>query len=175
MLKDFCSFGLQHWGSDEKGVQRTRRFLLEWLSFLCRYVPVGLMEVLPQLVNDRPPAYFGRDDLETLMASPQADDWVKISEILLGPVPEGFRFVPKHKANAYNVASYHPSTEELMTMGGDVDMASASVIDACKLDMGLPIVKPWTPEEKVNEEVVVEEGEKRQKVEENSKAYLKNV
>lgn len=36
MLKKFCSWGLEHWGSDGKGVETTRRFLLEWLSFLCR-------------------------------------------------------------------------------------------------------------------------------------------
>lgn len=36
MLRDFCSFGLQHWGSDSKGVETTRSFLLEWLSFLWR-------------------------------------------------------------------------------------------------------------------------------------------
>ena len=47
------------------------------------------------------PRYIGRDDLETLMASPRAADWVKISEMLLGPVPEGYVFTPKHKANAY--------------------------------------------------------------------------
>lgn len=46
-----------------------RRFLLEWLSFLCRYIPVGLLEVLPQKLNWRPPNYYGRSDLETLMAS----------------------------------------------------------------------------------------------------------
>lgn len=101
LLKDFVRFGLEHWGSDQKGVNRTRRYLLEWQSFLCRYIPVGLLEVLPQRINDRPSPYYGRNDLETLMASDQAVDWVKISEMLLGPVPEGFQFQPKHKANSY--------------------------------------------------------------------------
>ncbi len=42
-----------------QGVNTTRRFLLEWLSFLCRYVPVGIIEVsgLPQKINQRPPNY----------------------------------------------------------------------------------------------------------------------
>lgn len=101
ILRDFTSYGLEHWGSDTQGVEKTRRFLLEWLSFLCRYVPVGLLERLPQRVNERPPYYLGRDYLETLMASQQAADWIRISEMLLGPVPPNFVFLPKHKANAY--------------------------------------------------------------------------
>ncbi|XP_077187810.1 tRNA-dihydrouridine(47) synthase [NAD(P)(+)]-like [Paroedura picta] len=101
LLKDFTSYGLEHWGSDTQGVEKTRKFLLEWLSFLCRYIPAGLLERLPQRINERPPYYVGRDYLETLMASQNVGDWIKISEILLGPVPAGFTFLPKHKANSY--------------------------------------------------------------------------
>uniref|UniRef100_A0A2K5CGK2 tRNA-dihydrouridine(47) synthase [NAD(P)(+)] n=1 Tax=Aotus nancymaae TaxID=37293 RepID=A0A2K5CGK2_AOTNA len=101
VLRDFTNYGLEHWGSDTQGVEKTRRFLLQWLSFLCRYVPVGLLERLPQRINERPPYYLGRDYLETLMASQKADDWIRISEMLLGPVPPNFTFLPKHKANAY--------------------------------------------------------------------------
>jgi tRNA-dihydrouridine synthase 3 len=57
MLKSFINFGLEHWGSDQEGVNKTRRFLLEWLSFLHRYVPVGLLEVVPQKMNMRPPVF----------------------------------------------------------------------------------------------------------------------
>ncbi|CAG0893210.1 unnamed protein product [Cyprideis torosa] len=101
MLQDFTNFGLEHWGSDFAGVERTRRFMLEWLSFLYRYVPVGLLERVPQRMNERPPLFKGRDDLETMMASPHCGDWIKITELLLGKVPDGFRFLPKHKANAW--------------------------------------------------------------------------
>ncbi|KAF2932577.1 tRNA-dihydrouridine(47) synthase [NAD(P)(+)]-like [Oryza sativa Japonica Group] len=104
ILKDFVSFGLEHWGSDSKGVETTRYFLLEWLSYTCRYIPVGLLDVIPQRLNWRPPSYCGRDDLETLMISDSAADWIRISEMLLGKVPEGFTFTPKHKSNAYDRA-----------------------------------------------------------------------
>ena len=43
----------------------------------------------------------GRSDLETLMLSKNCQDWVKISEMVLGPVPDDFLFEPKHKANGY--------------------------------------------------------------------------
>lgn len=101
ILKKYTNYGLEHWGSDNKGIENTRRFLLEWLSFLYRYIPVGLLENPPQKINERPPLYKGRDELETLMASPSASDWIKISEMLLGSVPENFQFLPKHKANSY--------------------------------------------------------------------------
>ncbi|KAH8550464.1 hypothetical protein BGW37DRAFT_496852 [Umbelopsis sp. PMI_123] len=101
MLKKFCAYGLEHWGSDTMGVNSTRRFLCEWQSFLYRYIPVGLLEVLPQHMNERPPPYYGRDELETLMASPRASDWIKITDRILGPAPDDFKFIPKHKANSF--------------------------------------------------------------------------
>ncbi|CAH9125082.1 unnamed protein product [Cuscuta epithymum] len=104
IFKDYVRFGLQHWGSDSKGVETTRHFLLEWLSYTCRYIPVGLLDVIPQKLNWRAPAYYGRDDLETLMASDSAADWIRISEMLLGKVPDGFSFAPKHKSNSYDRA-----------------------------------------------------------------------
>jgi len=105
MLRRFCNYGLAHWGSDERGVTTTRRFLLEWMSFLYRYVPVGLLERLPQRMNERPPYFRGRDDLETLMGSEDCREWVKLSEMLLGPVEKGFTFIPKHKSSMYAVTA----------------------------------------------------------------------
>jgi tRNA-dihydrouridine synthase 3 len=81
-VEKFCRYGLEAWGSDEIGVGQTRRFLLEWLSFACRYVPVGLLERLPPSIQDRPPRYRGRDELETLMASDNFRDWIKIRYVL---------------------------------------------------------------------------------------------
>jgi hypothetical protein len=39
--------------------------------------------------------------VETLLASDDSRDWVKISEMFLGPAPEQWSFLPKHKSNAY--------------------------------------------------------------------------
>ncbi|KAH6900287.1 hypothetical protein B0T10DRAFT_554824 [Thelonectria olida] len=100
-IEKFVRYGLEAWGSDELGIGFTRRFLLEWLSFAHRYVPIGLLEYLPASLNDRPPAYKGRDEMETLMASNNYKDWIKITEMFLGPVHPTFQFQPKHKSNAY--------------------------------------------------------------------------
>lgn len=105
LLRDFVKYGFEHWGADDRGVETTRRFLLEWLSYLHRYIPVGLLEVLPQRMNWRPPYYHGRDDLETLMASERPTDWIELSTRLIGrPPPQGFRFTPKHKSSSYEGA-----------------------------------------------------------------------
>ena len=40
-------------------------------------------------------------DAETLLASGDSRDWVRISEMFLGPAPESWSFTPKHKSNSY--------------------------------------------------------------------------
>ncbi|KAI7251740.1 tRNA-dihydrouridine(47) synthase [Hortaea werneckii] len=102
-IETFVRNGLEYWGSDEIGVGTTRRFLLEWLSFACRYVPVGLLEYLPPRFGDRPPAFRGRDHLETLLSSGNYKDWIRISEMFLGPAHKDFNFQPKHKSNSYEI------------------------------------------------------------------------
>lgn len=78
-VEKFAKYGLEAWGSDEFGIGTTRRFLLEWLSFAYRYVPIGLLECLPPHIQDRPPVWRGRNDLETLMGSDHYKDWIKIT------------------------------------------------------------------------------------------------
>lgn len=77
-VEKFARYGIEAWGSDEIGIGFARKFLLEYLSFTHRYIPIGILEHLPPKINDRPPAYRGRDDLETLLASDNYKDWIKI-------------------------------------------------------------------------------------------------
>ncbi|KAG8487848.1 hypothetical protein CXB51_018802 [Gossypium anomalum] len=77
---------------------------LKKANYSCRYIPVGILDVIPQRLNWRPPSYYGRDDLETLMASDSTADWICISKMLLGKVPDGLTFALKHKSNAYDHA-----------------------------------------------------------------------
>lgn len=112
-IERYARYGLETWGSDEMGVGTTRRFLLEWLSFTHRYVPLGILEHVsgsaasstfpdPSL-QDRPPRWRGRTDLETLLGSEDHRDWIRISEMFLGKAHPGFRFVPKHKSNSVEI------------------------------------------------------------------------
>lgn len=63
-----------------------------------------MLEVLPPNIQDRPPLWKGRNEMETLLASGNSKDWVKISEMFLGRVKENtFNFIPKHKSNSYEI------------------------------------------------------------------------
>lgn len=56
-------------GADQMGLNKTRRFVAESLSFTHRYVPVGLLERLPTNMNERAFPYKGRDELEVRVHS----------------------------------------------------------------------------------------------------------
>ncbi|KAG7195827.1 tRNA-dihydrouridine synthase 3 [Scheffersomyces spartinae] len=101
ILKTFSHFALEHWGSDEYGVGQARRFMCEFMSFTHRYIPVGILERLPPKINERPPMWRGRNEMETLLGSGDYQDWIKITEMFLGKVGTNFQFTPKHKSNAY--------------------------------------------------------------------------
>ncbi len=126
LVSRFASLGLAHWGSDERGVETTRRFLLEWLSYTHRYVPLGLLadgRWPPglegcHLMGMRCPPLAGRSELETLLASPAPGDWVRISEMVLGPAPSSLRFVPKHKSKSLYVAPKGKGGEGEGVVGG---------------------------------------------------------
>lgn len=114
MVRQFASYGLTHWGADTQGINTTRRFLCEMLSFTHRYVPLGVLEHVPVRMNDRPPPFEGRDPLETLLSSPSAQDWTRIADMFLGPAPDNWRFTrtytffshaAKHKSNSFDDAS----------------------------------------------------------------------
>ena len=101
ILRKFADFSLEHWGSDEYGVGLSRRFMCEFLSFTHRYIPVGILERLPPKINQRPPQWRGRNELETLLGSTDYKDWIKITEMFYGKTGDNFTFIPKHKSNAY--------------------------------------------------------------------------
>lgn len=98
MIGEYCRHGLNYWGSDAMGVDKTRRFMLEFMSFHHRYVPVGLLE-RPLAMNERSPQWTGRNEMETLLGSEDFRDWIKISEMFLGKAADSFNFIPKHKTN----------------------------------------------------------------------------
>ena len=49
--------------------------------------------------------YKGRNELETLLASDDVADWMRIAEMFLGKPAPGFSFVQKHKSNSYTSES----------------------------------------------------------------------
>lgn len=101
IIKTFSQFALEHWGADEYGIATSRRFLCEFLSFFYRYTPYEILERVPIKLNQRPQNWKGRNELECLLASGDYKDWIKITEMFLGPAGDSFKFTPKHKSNSY--------------------------------------------------------------------------
>jgi tRNA-dihydrouridine synthase 3 len=75
-----------------------------FLNSRFRYIPLGLLERMPPKLNWRTPAFYGRNELETLLGSPYSKDWISLSEMLLGKAPEDLNFVPKHKSYAWQTS-----------------------------------------------------------------------
>ncbi|CAI4048430.1 hypothetical protein SUVZ_12G4260 [Saccharomyces uvarum] len=101
ILKDYAQFSMEHWGTDEYGLSQCRRFFCEFMSFFHRYIPMGICERYPVKLNERPPNWCGRDDVETLMGSTDVNDWIKLSDLFFGKTDESFVFVPKHKSSSF--------------------------------------------------------------------------
>jgi tRNA-dihydrouridine synthase 3 len=71
---------------------------LAFVVVFVRNLPIYRLACIPpHTVSFRPPI----SELETLLASRSTCDWVKISEMFLGPVNENFSFTPKHRSEAY--------------------------------------------------------------------------
>ena len=131
MLKRFCAHGLEHWGADDRGVRSTRRFLLEWLSFTHRYVPVGVLDRVPVGITREPPTFVGRSDLETLLSSSDPGDWVKISTMLLGPTPSDFSFAAN--AQERRVRGAHRGGARQARLGGGARMSRRGVCTVTRI------------------------------------------
>eukprot|EP00835_Amoeboradix_gromovi_P001003 NODE_39_length_29903_cov_0.529057.p4 type:complete len:550 gc:universal NODE_39_length_29903_cov_0.529057:12841-14490(+) len=101
IIKLFMEYGMEQFGTDLMGVRKTRRFFLEWWSFAHRYVPYTILEHAPHLINHRPQSWWGRNELETWLGSDNPSDWIRLSEIFLGPCESDFTFKPKHKSVSY--------------------------------------------------------------------------
>ena len=51
----------------------------------------------------RAPSYVARNELETLMASEKARDWIRLSEMLLGPAPTAVMLQPNETGKGRHI------------------------------------------------------------------------
>ncbi|GEQ69510.1 hypothetical protein JCM33374_g3182 [Metschnikowia sp. JCM 33374] len=56
-MRQYAAFAVEHWGSDEYGIENARRYMCEFIGFTHRYIPVGILERLPPKLNERPPKW----------------------------------------------------------------------------------------------------------------------
>lgn len=89
----YVALGTEHWGDDERGLERLRRFLLWHLDFWYRYVPRHPDGRFPKL-QEREDPFEPRSELEAVLSRPDpaAHGW--IADLLMhgedraGPIPE---------------------------------------------------------------------------------------
>ena len=101
ICRDYARYAMEHWGTDAYGISQCRRFFCDFMSFFHRYVPMGICERYPVLLNERPPNWVGRNDTETLLGSTSSSDWIKLSEMFFGPAEDTFVYTPKHKSSSF--------------------------------------------------------------------------
>ena len=90
-----------HFGTDTAGVNTTRRYLCEALSFQYRYIPIGLLERWPARINERAPAFRGRDELG--MCTPKCSTPHSLTRIIWHRDPLSERRQPRLGENIRDV------------------------------------------------------------------------
>ena len=78
ILRDFCKYGLDHWGSDSRA-SRGRGGFVGVARFLHRHTPSVCWRCCRSASKNGRLLLLDANDLETLMASDDSRDWVKIS------------------------------------------------------------------------------------------------
>lgn len=87
VLKLFAAYLLEHFGSDELGHRRARRFMFDQLEFLTRYVPVGAVE-FEQELQERPSSFAGRSALESALSCRTSEERERLCEQLFHDLAE---------------------------------------------------------------------------------------
>ncbi|KAF6136148.1 hypothetical protein GIB67_030196 [Kingdonia uniflora] len=106
ILKDFVQFGLEHWGSDTKGIGTTRHFLLEWLSYMYRYGSLRCCLArfpkashLHQNINLMPMTKQKTDEFESLNCLRRLLDDIQVRHLLMLFEAEQFDLLPFRTLN----------------------------------------------------------------------------
>ncbi|MBN2056471.1 tRNA-dihydrouridine synthase family protein [bacterium] len=84
LLRKLAVFTVEHFGDDEFGLRRARRFLADQLDFLTRYLPSGLLEEPQRLQHRGQPVEF-RSPLEALLGDRGRCD--ELLEHMLDDIP----------------------------------------------------------------------------------------
>jgi len=105
------------------------------LSFYHRYIPHGILEHPPQKINQKPPKYVGRDEMETLLASGNSADWIKIRYVSDLSLYAGNNNILRHQIELFTFqrnaigTSSGPLCIFAQTQGGVMDVNVMGLFD----------------------------------------------